>query len=417
MSNLSQLNLLDLPKKIKFGYYSVGDLDFISKIAAIEHDHRTQHGVKWHFINEIFESYDWTLEPKESLQELYRQRAQQIREHYDYVVVWYSGGADSHNVLSSFLQHGIHVDEIATTHYGEADRDGNGYWTEEVAVTALPDLKEISKHHPATLIRYVDWTRYVPQIYQNESRHDWIYEHNGAVSPNNYLRGWIRELDPHYKKIIDSGKRMVFVWGHDKPRIKLGNDGRYGIQFVDMINHVVSNRTQILDHPWEHDELFYWTPALVPLMVKQAHVIKRFLSNVRVPHPYLIAANDLKKTDYKDLGVTVRNGMNYYLTRDGQASLIYHWWDNRWQRPKPIVGGVVSARDSWFFNTNHNEYTNHARSSFFNGLDKIAELAGEKWLSPQVSASMDYWFDLGLLDRYRAASGLVGCPSSTYWLS
>ena len=109
--------------------------------------------------------------------------------------------------------------------------------------------------------------------------------------------------------------------------------------------------------------------------------------------------------------------MNYYLTRDGQASLIYPWWDNRWQRPKPIVGGVVSARDSWFFNTNHNEYTNHARSSFFNGLDKIAELAGEKWLSPQVSASMDYWFDLGLLDRYRAASGLVGCPSPTYWLS
>jgi tripartite-type tricarboxylate transporter receptor subunit TctC len=89
------LNLLDLPKKIKFGYYSVGGLDFISKIAAIEHDHRTQHGVKWHFVNEILESYDWTLEPTESLQELYRQRAQQIKEHYDYVVVWYSGGAEA----------------------------------------------------------------------------------------------------------------------------------------------------------------------------------------------------------------------------------------------------------------------------------------------------------------------------------
>ena len=414
---MSTLNLLDLPKKNKFGYYRVGDLDFVSKISAIEQDHRTNQGVKWNFCDEIFGSYDWTQEPTESLQELYRQRAQQIRDNYDYVVIWYSGGADSHNVLNSFLQHGIHVDEIATTHYAEADRDGNGYWTAEVEATALPDLQEIKKQFPETFINYADWTRYVPQIYQNQSRHQWIYEHDGSVSPNNYLRGCIRELDPHYKRILDSGKRMVFVWGHDKPRIKLGQDGRYGVQFNDMINHVVSNRTQIVDRPWEHDELFYWTPSLVPLIIKQAHVLKRFLSSVQVPHPDLIATNDIKSNDYQDLGVTVRNGIRYYLTRDGQASLIYPWWDRRWQRSKPIVGGVISARDSWFFNTNHNEVTARARSSFFNGLDKIAQIAGERWLKPQVSARMEYWFDLGLLDQYRASNGLVGCPSPTYWLS
>lgn len=414
---MSTLNLLDLPKKSKFGYYQVGDLDFVSKISAIEQDHRTNQGVKWNFCDEIFGSYDWTREPTESLQELYRMRAQQIRDNYDYVVIWYSGGADSHNVLNSFLQHGIHVDEIATTHYAEADRDGNGYWTAEVEATALPDLQEIKKQFPETFINYADWTRYVPQIYQNESRHQWIYEHDGSVSPNNYLRGWIRELDPHYKRIIESGKRMVFVWGHDKPRIKLGQDGRYGVQFNDMINHVVSNRTQIVDRPWEHDELFYWTPGLVPLIIKQAHVLKRFLSSVQVPHPDLIATNDIKSNDYQDLGITVRNGIRYYLTRDGQASLIYPWWDRRWQRSKPIVGGVISARDSWFFNTNHNEFTARARSSFFNGLDKIAQIAGKRWLKPQVSARMEYWFDLGLLDQYRASNGLVGCPSPTYWLS
>ena len=38
--------------------------------------------------------------------------AQQLREKYDYIVLAYSGGADSCNVLNSFLDNGIPIDDI-----------------------------------------------------------------------------------------------------------------------------------------------------------------------------------------------------------------------------------------------------------------------------------------------------------------
>jgi hypothetical protein len=99
--------------KDKFGYYSVGDIKTYSKIEAIELGKKTKLWPRWDFNDSIFGLYDWTTPCALSLKELYRQRAQQIREKYDYVVIWYSGGADSFNVLDSFLSNGIKVDEIA----------------------------------------------------------------------------------------------------------------------------------------------------------------------------------------------------------------------------------------------------------------------------------------------------------------
>lgn len=66
------------------------------------------------FKDREFEKFDWKTEPSEHINELYRQRAQELRDQYDHIILAYSGGQDSHQVFNAFHQNGIHLDEIHT---------------------------------------------------------------------------------------------------------------------------------------------------------------------------------------------------------------------------------------------------------------------------------------------------------------
>ena len=68
-----------------------------------------------------FNIFDWSKEPTESWKELKKQRAQHIRDNYDYVVLYCSGGSDSTTVLNSFYDNNIYIDEIVTTVYDKFD--------------------------------------------------------------------------------------------------------------------------------------------------------------------------------------------------------------------------------------------------------------------------------------------------------
>lgn len=68
------------------------------------------------FLNE-FDSVDWKTEPTESMKTLCKQRAQQLRDSYDYLILYNSGGSDSTTVLNAFLDNNIFVDEVVTVSY------------------------------------------------------------------------------------------------------------------------------------------------------------------------------------------------------------------------------------------------------------------------------------------------------------
>ena len=113
----------------KLGYYSVGLQEFDSKIKACQlaskvlEKIQSPNIVKWHFNDEIFSTYNWSIEPRESLADLYKKRAKHLREQYDYIIISYSGGADSHNVVMSFLNQGLFIDELVVTHMDKAMKD------------------------------------------------------------------------------------------------------------------------------------------------------------------------------------------------------------------------------------------------------------------------------------------------------
>ena len=99
----------------KFGFYQVGDRKTYSKFEAIEWQNTTGIFPEWNFNKVIYDNLDWQTEPSVDLWTLYKARARQIRETYDYVVLWYSGGSDSHNFLLAWLDAGLKIDEIAAT--------------------------------------------------------------------------------------------------------------------------------------------------------------------------------------------------------------------------------------------------------------------------------------------------------------
>ena len=111
-----------------FGVYRVGDFDFYSKVEAIEMHTKTGIHPYWDFNEAVYRSRDWTVEPSVDLSELYRRRAQQLRDKYDYLVLWYSSGADSDNVLRSFLDNDILIDEVASFVNFEGNGDKDDYY-------------------------------------------------------------------------------------------------------------------------------------------------------------------------------------------------------------------------------------------------------------------------------------------------
>ena len=106
----------------KLGYYTVDGQVFESKIQALVHATANKKPVRWIFNNDEFERTNWAVEPSETLNNLYRQRARQLREKYDYLVLCYSGGSDSNNILEAFIAEGLVIDEIVTNFIVDATK-------------------------------------------------------------------------------------------------------------------------------------------------------------------------------------------------------------------------------------------------------------------------------------------------------
>ena len=122
----------------KFGFYTVGNLKTYSKYEAF------QVGTPiWNFNDDVFSSIDWKINPSFELSKLYKIRAQQIRDKYDHIVLWYSGGSDSHNILRTFIDNDIKLDEVASITEYDITGNKDTYNNSEIYIQVLSDIKEL----------------------------------------------------------------------------------------------------------------------------------------------------------------------------------------------------------------------------------------------------------------------------------
>lgn len=360
--------------KDKFGFYQVGKFKTYSKVEAIELSNATAIPVHWNFNDEEFGLYDWTVEPAESLKELYQRRARQIRKRYDYVVLWWSGGADSYTMLRAFIDQGLFVDELATFHNFGGDGSWDSYLNSEVKRVAIPMAEKILESSPNTKFRLVDHIDYQPSLFTiDDNKFDFLYKANAVFSPNQLARRYIREKNQDYLDLFAQGKRVCFVWGMDKPRVNLEKDKRYAIRFVDIVDNSVSPVTQSLNRDWEHDEFFFWSPDAKDLLCKQGHVIMRYLKNIP---PEDFNSRWLTRKG-NSLGNAAVNGKNWYLTNDGCHRLVYEdWHPDTYSSGKHDFLLMWSPRDEWFLKDKQAEHT----KIYTAGLEKLADLVGNDWV-------------------------------------
>ena len=272
--------MIETVKNPEFGYYQVGEVTYTNKISAlIDGTVRNIHP-EWNFNNDVFDNYDWSIEPTESLQELYRQRAIGIRERYDYVIIMYSGGGDSQTVLDSFLQNNLHVDEIIVVHPSSLENtytpDDTNYdpmnILSEWDFTMKPKLHWIAQHYPKIKITTHDWTN---NILNQNIQDGFILDRGHNLAPYSNIRNDYYRIDS-IKSAVEKHDRLVILMGVDKPRMCFQNNA-YSLYFLDIITNNNGPLVSAISRKNKLDiEFFYWHPSSCKLLAKQAHQLVRF---------------------------------------------------------------------------------------------------------------------------------------------
>jgi len=336
------------------GYYRVGNEKFYEKIPAMFRAQQLNQDMTWNFNDEVFSATDWTKEPTQSLDELYKIRAEQIRDEYDYVLMFLSGGADSTNMFNAFVKNGLHVDEVVAS----APLSGLRDWKsnkqdqsventiDETFITQLPFMQKIKDTYPKIKVTLHDYFEDMLQ-YKADS---WLLKCNDWLHPTMAGR---YNLDRylHLKRIAESGKKIAIVQGIDKPKV-----GRYKDQYViAFYDNVYSNKYNSVNHPNTFPVFFYHTPELPQLAVKQAHVAARFISRPENKGVYdAMALNDERVTGNAPKHNPMTGYVNIGVFERGIVPAIYPGLEHlMWQAGKPDRM-FLGKHDHWFYKHHNN---------------------------------------------------------------
>lgn len=322
----------------KLGYYTVGDFETFQKHRAIEYSRKYGGFPKWHFNDVEYANTDFKTCPMTSLEEMYRRRAEQLRNRYDYLVLFYSGGSDSQNILDVCIKNDIFIDEIVCCHSLEGDGSTQAYFNAEIFNVAVPFLDKIRSDIPHTKITLVDQTQ---ATLSNFTHPDWFWTHSMALTPNCVVRSKIREWHPHFRQLVDSGTTVGFIWGRDKPKLFLDENNRYYTIFDDNNDNNTSAYSQI-QSGW-YDEFFYQDPENTDIVVRQCHEIVGRILEDSIPEAYCVDEFTVAPTSFG----STKSGKK--ISNNGVACMLYPTWKettfSNGKNPSMIYG----ARDRWFF--------------------------------------------------------------------
>lgn len=257
-------------------FYKVNNQFFLHKIDAVLAANPYKYNIEWYFNDKEYSKVNWTIEPDTSLHVLYEQRAKELRDNYDYLAVFCSGGADSRNVALSFLRNNIHIDEIIASaplsglsNFKHNNTDTSHKNTmSETYYAQIPFIKQIEKEYPKVKITLHDYFQDILDFKTDE----WLYRSEDWVHPSGIAR-YRLERQKHLVKLADLGLKIGFVYGIDKPKIAIDNNSVYMV-FNDLALNVAR---PVFDREYSNvnNVPFYWAKTCTALLIKQAHSVAR----------------------------------------------------------------------------------------------------------------------------------------------
>jgi len=286
-------------KQYQRGYYQIGEEKIQNKTLALIEATKKNTFPTWNFNNDLWGSMDWTQTIREDLDALYKQRCEQLRDTYDYLILNYSGGSDSFNILNTFLKNNIKLDEIFV--YWPVKATKGIYQPNTVNAdpsnilsewdfNLKPDLEYIQKYHPEIKITVYDYSK---KLFDDLSEEQFL------MSGHHINVGFFPRQGVNLQAgiSVNENRSVAIIIGSDKPQVTVKNNSVYGY-FIDiltttgMMPHEETNRTV---------ELFYWSADFPVLAIKSkqeiAHQIK---SNPSIKDLFMFGDRSLEKKTLKD---------------------------------------------------------------------------------------------------------------------
>jgi len=278
---------MNQPNIDQYGYYQFGDFKTYSIYQLMDYYQKNPHPYKpiqWIYNDNFFSQFDWSQEPTASLDQLYKKRAEELRKKYDYIVIYYSGGFDSSNMLRAFLDNGIYPDEICVF-YSRYDTTGHQY--HELKDFTWKKLAQIEQQYPQIKIRRFDygdiicnWPKIIEDLNLNVEP---IYLFGPRLSVNRLALDVMHEYIDDWQKLLREKKTLCTLHGVDsvQPR-HIYKENRWIHNFFDTYaqGHFTPIRQMINKNNRDTLEFFYWAPTetCANIIIKQGHLAKKFFT-------------------------------------------------------------------------------------------------------------------------------------------
>lgn len=339
----------------KNGYYTVGGKIFNHKILALQYATVNRLPVQWEFNTKEFDQLDWSQRLGLDIRTLYRQRAQQLRDRYNYLIVGWSGGGDSSTVLYSFLNNGIHLDEVVvmwpitqTKGRYQPSRDticSNILSEWDLAIQ--PQIEELKSRHPNLKITVLD---YMQDLSTNEDKDDTILilEKNNYGSLQKY-RAADDLLEQRTKKYHD----VAWIMGASPVCIDLYDEWLM-VKFNDLLANPGPKSDYTATGLRRNVELFYWSPDLPELVREQAHMMLDYY----ILHPEAIPLTlDWLRLDRSNIGFyQAHQKQSEELRRQIIKSVVYpDYPQDIFQAVKPKDYVYQTEMFEWFWSNPHSQ--------------------------------------------------------------
>jgi hypothetical protein len=366
--------MYNLENNPKLGYYTVGDTVHYSKPEALISATKTNTFPVWNFNQATFDQLNWLEEPETDIRELYRLRAQQLRDQYDYIRLEFSGGADSNTILFSFLLNNIYLDEVVFRYPTQGSKNAtyDHYNTKsenflsEYEFATKPVLKWIATHSPKTKITVHDFTDDMISASLNDT---WVFRAKDFLQPSHaFKHDNLSHID--HKHLADTGKSICILYGIDKPKLCI-KDKKWYTYFIDFqanhANSVMYGYTNLTN------EYFFWTPDFTEILRKQVHLVKNwFTINKQLQH----------LVRWPNHSVSQRTTFEHLI-----KPLIYPDWDQQtFQVAKPS-NNFYPEMDHWFY-TNFKDTTAHM--NWQAGLDLLVNAIDIKYFNTEAGKPVGF---------------------------
>lgn len=240
-------------------YYIVSGQRFNNIYLAQYHSYKTGAPVQFYCNTAEYDKLDWTQEPQESMEVLMDRHVQYLRNKYERLIFFWSGGTDSQTMLNVFQRNRIHIDEIVcigneTLPYMPIS---HGEWLQQNYWDTATTITVVDKLDLSLRSKFID-------------SEEWLHKDQGDI--RTFSNGGTDSVSVFMCEQRHAGHNWAMISGHEKPYLVYQNGTWWARQ---------EDRPMRQTFGVDRIECFFLDPVL---NLKQSHLLKRALN--QLPQQY-----------------------------------------------------------------------------------------------------------------------------------